>query len=103
MFISIKSALDYRISNTKDCWQENLERPTPISEKRTEFWRDYQKKGIGYIMKKYGTVSLQIRIKNKVKKIIGVGGWYKVIHLYSNLIIMLISLKGGQHDELVTA
>ena len=104
LFISIKSALDYRISNTKDCWQENLERPTPISEKRTEFWRDYQKKGIGYIMKKYGTVSLQIRIKNKVKKIIGVGGGgYKVIHLYSNLIIMLISLKGGQHDELVTA
>lgn len=78
-----------------------MERPTPVSERRTEFWQDYQKKGIDYIMKKYGTVSLQMRLKNKVKKIIG--GGYKVILLYSNSIITLISPEGGQRDELVAA
>lgn len=42
--------------------------PTPISEHRQVFWKDYQRKGIDYIMKKYGMVS---KIKNKFLEIIG--------------------------------
>lgn len=73
LFESIKESLEYRESNTTDCWQANLEKPTPVSPQRQEFWDDYQTKGIDYIMKKYGTVSLQTRIKNKVLKFMGGG------------------------------
>ncbi|WP_455617469.1 Coenzyme F420 hydrogenase/dehydrogenase, beta subunit C-terminal domain [Eisenbergiella sp.] len=69
LFDSIKTTIEYRGSNTKDCWQENLERPTPVSDKRAEFWNDYQTKGIDFIMHKYGTVSLQTRVKNRILKI----------------------------------
>jgi len=71
IFDSIKDSIVYRLSNTKECWQKNLESPTPISDRRSAFWQDYQRKGIVYIMKKYGTVSFKARLKNKVKKLIG--------------------------------
>lgn len=70
LFDRIKNDLDYRISNTTQCWQTNLEAPTKRSERREEFWNDYQKKGIDFVMKKYGTVSMKTRIKNKLLKII---------------------------------
>lgn len=100
MFENVKDSLDYRENNTTDCWQANLEKPTPISSQRQEFWNNYQAKGIDYIMKKYGTVSLQTCIKNKVLKLIG---GQKVTHLCSNVVITLTSLEGGQHDGLVAA
>lgn len=70
LFNSIKESLNYRLSDTKQCWQENLERPTPVSMHREEFWNDYHREGIDYIMKKYGTTSLKAKIKNKLLKII---------------------------------
>ena len=73
LFDSIKENLDYRLSDTKQCWQKNLEAPTPVSEHRAEFWEDYQRKGIEFIMKKYGTVSLASKVKNKILKIFGGG------------------------------
>lgn len=73
LFEKIKGNLDYRLSNTKQCWQANLEAPTPVSEHRQEFWNDYKRKGIEYIMKKYGSVALISRVKNKLLKIIGGG------------------------------
>lgn len=71
LFEKIKGNLDYRLSDTKQCWQANLEAPTPVSEHRQEFWNDYKRKGIEYIMKKYGTGTLASRVKNKLIKIIG--------------------------------
>lgn len=71
LFERIKDNLDYRESNLIDCWQENLERPTPVSEKRNEFWNVYHQKGVEYIMKKYGTVSFKTRLKYKLKEIMG--------------------------------
>lgn len=73
LFEQMMDAIDYKESNTTECWQLNLERPTPVSEKRDTFWGEHQKKGIEYIMKKYGTVSTMTRIKNKMKRIIGWG------------------------------
>lgn len=70
LFDKAKNNLFYRESNTTDCWQPNLEKPTDVSPFREEFWSDYRRKGIAYIMKKYGTVSLKTRVKNKVVKII---------------------------------
>lgn len=73
LFEQLKEAIDYRESNTTECWQLNLEHPTPVSEKRDIFWKDYEKHGVDYIMKKYGTVSVMTKVQNKVKKIIGGG------------------------------
>lgn len=73
LFDRIKGSLDYRESSVMDCLQPNLEKPTSVSDRRAEFWRDYQKKGINYIMKKYGTISLQMKVKNRIKKVIGGG------------------------------
>ena len=45
--------------------------PTPVSGQKQKFWKEYQNKGIGYIMKKYGTVSLKNKVKKKLLKMIG--------------------------------
>ena len=71
LFEKIQSELDYRSSNTTQCWQANLEAPTQKSEQREEFWNDYKKKGIDFVMKKYGSVPVKTKIKNKLLKIMG--------------------------------
>lgn len=96
LFEKIQDNLDYRLSDTTQCWQANLEAPTKKSEQREEFWNDYQKKGIDFVMKKYGTVPIKTKIKNKILKIMG-GGTQKVVP------VMLITPKGGQHNELEAA
>ena len=68
LFEKIKEDLDYRLSDTTQCLQPNLEAPTKRSELREMFWSDYQKKGIGFLMKKYGHDSMKSRIKNKLKR-----------------------------------
>ena len=95
LFEKIQSDLDYRLSNTTQCWQANLEAPTQKSEQREEFWNDYQKKGIDFVMKKYGTIPMKTKIKNKLLRIMG--GTQKVVP------VMLITPKGGQHNELEAA
>ena len=69
LFDRIKENLDYRLSDTTQCLQPNLEAPTKKSELREEFWSDYQKKGIGFLMKKYGQDSMKARMKNRIKRI----------------------------------
>lgn len=74
LFDILKENLEYRISDTKQCWQANLEAPTKRSEQRDIFWNDYQRKGVDFIMKKYGTTPLKTKIKNKIVKLISIGG-----------------------------
>ncbi|MGN0417947.1 Coenzyme F420 hydrogenase/dehydrogenase, beta subunit C-terminal domain [Anaerostipes faecalis] len=74
LFESVKSELEYRASDTKQCWQKNQEVPTEKSEQRDEFWSEYQRRGVQFIMKKYGTTPLKKRIKNKTVKILIIGG-----------------------------
>ena len=97
MFEKIQGDLDCRLSNTTQCWQANLEAPTKKSEQREEFWNDYQRKGIDFVMKKYGTVPMKTKVKNKLLKILRGGGTQKVVP------VMLITPKGGRHNELVAA
>ena len=52
LFETVKVKLEYRLSDTKQCWQANLEAPTKRSEQRDEFWNDYQRKGVDFVMKK---------------------------------------------------
>ena len=71
LFKKIQSNLEYRLSNTTQCWQTHWEKPTAKAEQREEFWNDYQKKGIDFVMKKYGTVPMKTKIKNKLLRIMG--------------------------------
>lgn len=71
LFDAIKENLTYRKSNTEECWQINLERPTEKSPIREQFWSDYHAKGVAFVMKKYGTDSLQTKVKKKLKKLFG--------------------------------
>jgi len=70
LFEAVKPVLEYRESNKESCLQPNLIRPTPVSRKRRQFWKDYQSKGIEYIMKKYGEVTIYEKVKNKIKKML---------------------------------
>ena len=70
LFEKVRDNLDYRLSNTAQCWQANLEAPTQKSEQRDVFWNDYQKKGIDFVIKKYGTVPMKTKVKNKLFKIL---------------------------------
>lgn len=66
--------MDIRKSNTHECWQTNLEKPTEISPKREKFWKDYKYKGVKYVIDKYGRDPIYVRAKNKlmnkIKKIL---------------------------------
>ena len=70
LFEKIRDNMDYRLSNTAQCWQANLEAPNQKSEQRDVFWNDYQKKGIDFVIKKYGTVPMKTKVKNKLFKIL---------------------------------
>lgn len=63
LFNQIKKSLEFRLSDTSQCWQENLERPTPKSDRRELFWNDYYKHGISYVIKKYGRLPLKTRVR----------------------------------------
>lgn len=69
LFESIKENLEFRLSNIEQCWQFNLESPTPVSEQREAFWNDYRRKGIDYMMKKYGGAGLINKVKRLLRKI----------------------------------
>ena len=71
LFESIKDDLEVRQSNTKDCLQMNLQRPTEHSARREQFWADYRSSGIEYVMKKYGEVTLAGKVRRRLKKIFG--------------------------------
>ena len=57
LFEQAKKYMDYRISNTTDCWQYNLEKPTEMPPTRAQFWKEYMTKGIRFVVQKYGQPS----------------------------------------------
>lgn len=83
LFDDIKENLEYRLSDTKQCRQANLEAPTKKSELRDTFWEDYYREGIDYIMKKYGKTPLRTKVKNKLLKFMG-GGYTKSNPCYAD-------------------
>ena len=70
LFDEIKENMDYRESNTTDCWQLNLQEPTKPSVIRHKFWRDYRTHGIDYVMEHYGSVTFLHRARRKIQKIL---------------------------------
>jgi len=59
----ISDTLKLRESNTKDCIQPSLRRPTSKSDRREQFWIDYKKKSFDYIARKYGGLGLKGRCR----------------------------------------
>lgn len=53
VFEKAKDSVYWKESNTKDCLQPNLIKPTERSPRRDEFWSDYENHGIRFILKKY--------------------------------------------------
>ncbi len=70
IFNIIKDTLDFKRSNTIQCWQDNLESPTKKPDSRDEFWSEYKEKGIDYLIEKYGKTSWKSLLKEKLMKFI---------------------------------
>lgn len=68
LFDAIKDKLDYRKSDTNNCLQPNLINPTQHAKNRKKFWKDYENKGIDYVMKKYGNISLPKKTARYIKR-----------------------------------
>ena len=66
LFDMLKADIDYEESDTESCWQNNLEKPTPVSPRREQFWRDHEEKGIAYILNEYGRIPEKQIIKDKL-------------------------------------
>lgn len=73
LFEKIKDKVEWQESNVNDCLQPNLIKPTEKSPRREEFWADYQKKGISFVLKKYAGSSVMSKVKRKLRKILGGG------------------------------
>lgn len=68
---NIKNQFVWMESNTTDCLQPNLIKPTEKSLLREQFWSDYEQGGIEFILNKYGKepkVSLLRRLIGKIRK-----------------------------------
>lgn len=98
LFDKIKENLDYRFSDMKQYRQKKLEIPTKVFKHRQKCWNDYHREGIDFIMRKYGTVSLKTKVKNKLLKVLW-EGYSKV----TVALVMLTTPKGGRHNELEAA
>ena len=63
------SAGDLRLEQVaiKDCLQPNLQQPTPMDSRHSDFARDYAEYGFGHVMKKYGEVGLPFKVRRIMK------------------------------------
>lgn len=70
IFKKIQDKFEIAESNSKDCLQPNLIRPTEMPKKYNHFWMDYIKKGYKRTSKKYILLLNIERVKRKVTKIV---------------------------------
>jgi len=70
IFNRIKEDIEYIESNTTDCLQPQLEYSTKMPLNYDLFWNDYFKFGYNLILKKYTSVRLSRKIKNKIGRLL---------------------------------
>ena len=72
MFKPVIDIIETILSNIDDCTnkQRNLHKPSPKNPKRDEFWKDYDKYGFEYVLKKYVKNNYIGRLKNIIKNIL---------------------------------
>lgn len=69
LFEEIKSELDYICATKEACLQPNLQSPTIPAYNRKQFWRDYERYGFEYCVKKYnGIIQRVFRKLNRIKR-----------------------------------
>lgn len=66
----IKENADLRESNTVDCMQNMLNRPTPRPATRDEFWANYYQKGISYVLMKYTGMTFMTKVKQIIHHVL---------------------------------
>jgi coenzyme F420-reducing hydrogenase beta subunit len=79
IFDNIKENLEVWESNTQNCLQPNLVRPTKRPEKRDIFWQEYYNNGFEHIAKKYAGYNLKSIIKKNMKTFLKITGLNKLI------------------------
>ena len=73
IFEAVKDKLNTIPAELDNCLQPNLQHPSAIHPKRMQFEKDYSKRGLNYVMKKYGDAGWRYKariFKQKVKSII---------------------------------
>lgn len=84
IFEEIGDQLLYEVSSADDAMQRNLQRPTPPSPKREQFWLEFESKGYKYVARKYTTYGSKNRVKQQVLKPILVKlGVFKLLRRFS--------------------
>ena len=70
LFEKIKNKMIVIRVNIEDCLQPNLCYPSIINSNREKFEKDYTRKGIVYVMKKYADLGWKFKLRLLVKKVI---------------------------------
>lgn len=68
LFEAAKPSLHWFESNTSDCWQTHLEKPTSMAAGREKFWEDYYTHGIDFVIQKYGNERFMDKVKRKARE-----------------------------------
>ena len=69
LFDSIKDELDFCESDLKSCWQNRLYTAPGKPVTRSAFWRDYNKHGIEYVLRKYEKMPLWGKIITRISHV----------------------------------
>lgn len=70
VFDAVKDSVITVPAKLKDCLQPNLVHPSLLNKNRVNFERDFQKKGILYVMRKYGNMGARYKVKSFVKALV---------------------------------
>ncbi len=79
IFNNIKNKFDVAVNDLEHCLQPNLVRPTPKNKDYDDFWECYNKYGYEVASKKYATISLKVKIKNMLFKLLNNAKIYRLI------------------------
>lgn len=70
LFNAIASQTNYEISNMEECIQNALRSPRPHNLRRSSFIKEYNEKGISYVLNKYTVEGWKLRWKIKIAKLL---------------------------------
>ena len=70
LFEKVKNKMIVISVNIEDCLQPNLCYPSIINSNREKFEKDYTRKSIVYVMKKYADLGWKFKVSLLVKKVI---------------------------------
>lgn len=88
LFTAIKSEIKYVECTKENVWQPHLEYPNNLPKGRKQFYIDFEKNDMEYIVKKYGKGDMMTRVKNFATPILKKTGLYVLFgKMYRILIV----------------